>query len=89
MHEEVVGHNDNEEQYVDNEEIGEETTAVTREEEDGEIDEESKNILEMLRYKLENQEELEGVNLRYEERKKVRESTKFVDDVISKIDQRY
>ena len=86
MHEEVVGHNDNEEQYVDNEEIGEETTAVTREEEDGEIDEKSKNILEMLRYKLENQEELEGVNLRYEERKKVRESTKFVDDVISKID---
>ena len=89
MHEEVVGHNDNEEQYVDNEEIEEETTAVTREEEDGEIDEESKNILEMLRYKLENLEELEGVNLRYEERKKVRESTKFVDDVISKIDQRY
>ena len=29
MHEEVVGHNDNDEQFVDNEEIGEESTAIT------------------------------------------------------------
>ena len=40
MHEEVIGHNDKEEHYVDNEEIGEETAATTCEE--GEIDEESK-----------------------------------------------
>ena len=39
----------------------------------------------MLRYKLEEPEELEGVNLRYKERKKLRESTKLVNDVISKI----
>ena len=69
MHEKVVGHNYNDEQYVDNEEIGEESTPITWEE-DGEIDKENRNILEMLRNKLEKPEELEGVNLRYEERRK-------------------
>lgn len=39
----------------------------------------------MLRNKLEKPEELEGVNLRYEEREKVKESTKLVSDVIDKI----
>ena len=58
---------------------------VDETEEELELDEEEKYTLEMIKKKLEMSENLEPVNLRYEDKKKVRENTKKVNDIIEKI----
>ena len=47
-----------------------------------ELNEEERYIFEMFKKKLEMSEKLEPVNLRYEDRKKVRGNTKKVNDII-------
>ena len=50
-----------------------------------ELNEEERYILEMFKNKLEMPEKLEPVNLRYEDKKKVRENTKKLSDILDKI----
>ena len=56
-----------------------ETQGVDEKEEELELNEEEKYILEMLKKKLEISQKLEQVNMRYEDKQKVREYKKVID----------
>ena len=62
-----------------------ESQGVDEIEEELGLNEEERYILEMLKKKLEMPEKLEPVNLRYEDKKKVRENKKNLNDVLDKI----